>query len=112
MGLACYGKMAALNGDTATAERFTELTKTMVPKWIKAAGGAVAARTGWRFDQPDTWSMKYNLVWDRLLGFNLFPAEVAQTETAFYRTALQSMVCRSIAASSGPRPTGRSGPRC
>lgn len=89
MGLACYGKMAALNGDTATAERFTELTKTMVPKWIKAAGGGRGGAYRLAFDQPDTWSMKYNLVWDRLLGFNLFPAEVAQTETAFYRTALQ-----------------------
>jgi len=89
MGLACYGKMAALNGDTATAERFTELAKAMVPKWIKAAGGGRGGAYRLAFDQPDTWSMKYNLVWDRLLGFNLFPAEVAQTETAFYRTALQ-----------------------
>ena len=89
MGLACYAKMAALNGDSATAGRFMELAKSMVPKWIEAAKGGRGGSYRLAFDQADTWSMKYNLVWDRALGFNLFPPEVAATEMAFYRTAQQ-----------------------
>lgn len=37
------------------------------------------------FDRPDTWSQKYNLVWDRILGFGLFPDDVRRTEMAYYR---------------------------
>ena len=89
MGLACYAKMASLNGDAAAAERFLKLAKDMVPKWMEAAKGGRGGSYRLAFDQADTWSMKYNLVWDRALGFNLFPAEVAATEMAFYRTAQQ-----------------------
>jgi hypothetical protein len=41
------------------------------------------------FDQPRTWSQKYNLVWDELLDIHLFPERVMDTEWTFYTRQVQ-----------------------
>jgi hypothetical protein len=84
MGIASYGKLAAMLGKTEVAEKYTSKAKEMVAKWIEMANDGDHYRL--TFDQPGTWSQKYNLVWDKLLGFNIFPKEVAQTEIAYYLT--------------------------
>ena len=38
------------------------------------------------FDEGDTWSQKYNLVWDKMLGYNVFDDDIAPTEIAYYLT--------------------------
>ncbi len=84
MGVAGYGKLAGMLGKTEEAEKYGSKAKEMAAQWVEMANDGDHYRL--TFDQPVTWSQKYNLVWDKLLGFNLFPKEVAQTEIAYYLT--------------------------
>lgn len=82
MGIAGYGSLAKMLGKTEIAEKYTSQAKEMAAKWSTMANDGDHYRL--TFDQPGTWSQKYNLVWDKLLGFNIFPQEIAQKEIAYY----------------------------
>ena len=42
------------------------------------------------YNDPGTWSELYNLVWDKILGLNLFPSYVASDEVAYYESIMQT----------------------
>ncbi|WP_078350801.1 glutaminase family protein [Mucilaginibacter pedocola] len=84
VGIACYAQMAEKLGMADTAKKYRAIAESMVPKWIgMAEAGDHYALT---FDNKDTWSQKYNLVWDKVLNLNLFPQKVYDTETKYYLT--------------------------
>jgi hypothetical protein len=84
VGLGCYGVLAHTLGDEATAKKYHDTALAMAKKWalIANAGNHYALT----FNDKNTWSQKYNLVWDKVLGLNLFPAEVYNKEVAYYLT--------------------------
>ncbi|MDR0506945.1 MAG: DUF4965 domain-containing protein [Dysgonamonadaceae bacterium] len=84
LGIASFGYMADVAGKKDIAAQYMEKAREMAHKWVIMADDGNHYKL--TFDKPDTWSQKYNLVWDKLLKFNIFPAEVAQTEIAYYLT--------------------------
>jgi hypothetical protein len=81
-GLAAYADMARGIGNDDVAKEYSRTAKDMAAKWQQM--GLDGDHYKLAFDKPGTWSQKYNLVWDQILDFNLFPASVRQTEIAFY----------------------------
>lgn len=84
MGIACYGRMADMLGKKDVAEKYTAKAKEMAQAWMKMADDGDHYRL--TFDKPGTWSQKYNMVWDKLMKLDIFPAEVAEKELAYYLT--------------------------
>jgi Domain of unknown function (DUF4965)/Domain of unknown function (DUF1793)/Domain of unknown function (DUF5127)/Domain of unknown function (DUF4964) len=84
VALGSYVFLAQQLGDTNNAAKYSTMSKDMVKKWMQMADAG--DHYGLTFDNKNTWSQKYNLVWDKLLGLNLFPREVYDEEVKYYLT--------------------------
>ena len=81
LGIASYGHMAEMLGKTEVAEEYLAEARRMALQWVEMAGDGDHYRLC--FDRPGTWSLKYNLVWDGLLGLNVFPEGIMSKEIPY-----------------------------
>ncbi|MFC7619476.1 glutaminase domain-containing protein [Microlunatus sp. GCM10028923] len=86
VGIRCYADISAALGDPAAAADYRATSESMIKQWY--ADADLGDHTALAFGAQDTWSQKYNLVWDRLLGLDLVPSSVIERELAYYRTKL------------------------
>lgn len=84
VGLGCYAMLADKLGEKDVAEKYNSSAKDMAGKWIQLAG--TGDHYSLTFNDKNTWSQKYNMVWDKILGLDLFPKEVYNKEIKFYLT--------------------------
>jgi len=73
--------LADMIGRKQDAALYRKTAQEFARKWHDLANNGDHYRLA--FDKPGTWSRKYNLAWDKMLGLNLFPPEVARKEMAF-----------------------------
>jgi hypothetical protein len=59
-----------------------EKARQMAHHWEQQAADGDHYRLA--FDRPDTWSQKYNMVWDKLWGTHLFSDQVMKREMSYY----------------------------
>lgn len=69
--------------EPAKALHYRAKAEQMAADWVTMAADGDHYRL--TFDKPNSWSQKYNLIWDKLLDLKLFPASVAHDEVAYYQ---------------------------
>lgn len=82
MGIEAYSLLLAQLGDGAGREKYHAIAMEMAADWEKRAYAGDHYMLS--FGAPETWSMKYNLVWDKLFGSQLFSQKVYDTELSWY----------------------------
>ncbi len=84
MGLACFGKICdALGKDNP----YTALSKEYADKLVSECATA-ESYLPFSIGKNDTWSLKYNLVWDKIFRFGLFSEDLYRGESDKYKAEL------------------------
>ncbi|MCM1110154.1 MAG: DUF4965 domain-containing protein [Clostridium sp.] len=83
--LSAYADVAEMLGSTSsrTIESYRQAARDMGLIWEATARAGQHYKMGFS-DSDDTWSQKYNLLWDKMFGYNNFPAYVFDREMAWY----------------------------
>ena len=82
MGIEAYARLLGRLGREAEAEEYHERARDMSADWCKRADAGDHYMLA--FGSPETWSLKYNMVWDKIFGSGLFGEEVYEKELAWY----------------------------
>lgn len=81
--IVALGIYARLSGNSS----YFDTAKAMADKWTAEAATDKASRRC--FDKPDSWSLKYNMVWDRIFGLGLFADDVYKKEVDLYSEKME-----------------------
>ncbi|MFT3686190.1 MAG: DUF4965 domain-containing protein [Phycisphaerales bacterium] len=92
VALAAYAQLLGAAGKQAESQQWRTTAEDFAKRWteLNKADAPNNPATPLVFGEKgkDTWSQKYNLIWDRALGLKLFPQDFYEHEMAFYRTKM------------------------
>ncbi len=82
MGVAAFAEIARMMGFNDTADKYLARAREMGTKWEKDAREGDHYRLA--FDRNNTWSQKYNMIWDKLWQTSVFPAGTMERDVKYY----------------------------
>ena len=82
IGIGGFAQLCELAGHPAEAKKYLGIARDYAAKWQDLTKDDGHTRLA--YDAPGTWSMKHNLIWDRVLGLRLIPEAVGDAEIAWY----------------------------
>ena len=90
LAIAAYGKLF-------DDYKYLEIAKEYAARWQKEASNDKGTKLA--FNNDESWSLKYNIVWDILLDINIFDKEVLEKEIKLYLSKMNRygvpLDCRS-----------------
>jgi len=82
IGIGGYAQLCEMAGKKDEAKKYMAIARDYITKWQELSKGE--GRTLLAYGKPDTWAMKHNMIWDRVVGINIVPQAVADAEIAWY----------------------------
>ncbi len=82
MAIESYATLAKMLGKNDVYQKYHNIALKMVPEWMRLADDG--DHYALAFEKKGTWSQKYNMVWDKVLKFHIFPDEIFEKEMKFY----------------------------
>lgn len=86
--IAAYGMLCGMVGEKDKENEFKNIAVSMAKKWKELAIDTDGKKYRLAYDKPESWSMKYNIVWDKLMGMGIFDKDIFELEESFYLTKL------------------------
>lgn len=87
--LGLFGRALTDIGELEKGIYYTDQAKKMANIWLSETTGDNTF-TPLAFDRPGSWSLKYNIVWDKIFGLDLFPNELMQKELHKYLSEINT----------------------
>lgn len=86
VGLAAYADLQKARGYAGSAKFYMDYAKGFARDWEKLALNKAGDSYKRQYDLDDSWSSKYNILWDKAMGYNLFSDVVYTREVAHYKS--------------------------
>jgi hypothetical protein len=85
-GVAGFSKLCDILGKKDLSDKYMAKAKEMLNYWLKKAdAGTHLSRI---YGKNETWSLKYNILYAKLVGLDIFPQDVIEREVDFYISKL------------------------
>lgn len=85
VGIAAYAQLLFALGDTDGGNEYDAVARRFAREIVRFSEGKTHLPLTWDSGE-ETFSLKYNLAFDKILGLNLFPEELSERETDYYLT--------------------------
>lgn len=83
MGIVSFSILCKMKDNISNSKKYMSIAKEMGQKWLQMSSNNNGT-TKLAFDKPNTFSMKYNIIWDKIFSTEIYPIEIIKSEFQSY----------------------------